>query len=1293
MRPGKSEKSIPVVFLAITLAIVWAFPCIGYAETVDLLPFFCPACVGEGTNQRNLVGGECFYTYPADVKGRSGFYVVKSCGDKTVYEEFAYDGNNIYHLADTSWATWNGSSWTAAKCYDGRIAYSTYLNGNFGSQNGSCDGFNPNMGNEGNIWVPRHMNVGEQTDNLPTTIVAMAKDNCSCCQAQYTGPTGRWVKLVSKEPMDLGIGVGTKDVVRIAIMDGPGKGENFWYARNYGWVAFGQIDPPDGNLSFNNVTHIHGVDNSGQQRQATCGGTPPVQPPGNCINSVLGDRWKGEYFNNENLSGSPSMVKDDGNGLIDYDWGYGGPSACGVGTDNFSVRWTRQINFPAGLYTFKMTVDDGGRLYIDGDKKLDQWKTQPPTEYSAGPFSLSGTHTVVFEYYEHNVGAVAKLRWDKVGDIPQPPSTGFNGSTGWENGEPEGSRDEVMYSQSVGAYPGGSKPECSRVSGEQAKSGGYSLRIAGNSQADYAYCYYRVFDNLSIPVTNKTKIGYYIYHSAGTPQVAVDGYFTDGSSIRDSGIKDQNNVPIHPSARNDAMNQWVYVEADLSPAAGKTIKTLMFAFDNGGNKYHGPYRTYVDDLRVFEGGGGGGTCLAAVPENRWKGEYFNNENLTGSPSMVKDDGDGLITNDWGMGGPNACGIGTDNFSVRWTRKVDFPPGLYTFKMTVDDGGRLYIDGDKKLDQWKTQPPTEYSTGSIALSGIHTVSFEYFEHNVGAVAKLRWDKVGELPITTCQANVPGNRWKGEYFNNQDLSGLPAMIKDDGDGALNKQWGAGSPGSDCGIGADHFSVRWTKVQNFVPGMYTFTMSVDDGGRFYIDDDKKSDGWKDQAEAAYTTGQIALSGDHTLKLEYYENAGDATAKLSWVRVGDIPPDPNPTGKSKLSVQSAFAGGGNLTKGFVQQAQPIVVKVVDDMGQVPVVRQLAPNAIIIGRIVTDGFGVGQGNPEDKAVEFHNMIKGRMIGGVDYWEGVNEKKRVEILAAEGKKACIGTFSVGVPDVTDPTIWPAFYPAIDAAMAHGGAMCVHEYSAPTMKYAFNESNQNVYDAAPGTGYCKPGEGYLTGRYRRVYRQHLIPDNKVIPLFITECGLDGGVAGSAPSKPGWKVYYQNTECQGTDTDGVSKQAKCYFNDLVWYDNLIRQDDYVKGATIFSLEQPNWDNFDIGGDVLNLLTPYVKDGTAPEPITPPVTPPPVTPPPSTPSFSSGWEDAQRDGQPGVEMYRKEVIGYSNTSGSLPEVKRQSGEQVHGGSFALKASGTSKANYAYSYHKIYENLNLTITSGMKL
>jgi len=134
-----------------------------------------------------------------------------------------------------------------------------------------------------------------------------------------------------------------------------------------------------------------------------------------CISTVSPDRWKGEYFNNMILSGSPVMVRDDGSGSTDFDWGSGSPSStCAIGTDHFSVRWTRTVNFDADTYRFTVTGDDGFKLYVDGQLALNKWFDQPPTTYTVDVPLTAGTHTLKLEYYENGGGAVAKLSWQKV---------------------------------------------------------------------------------------------------------------------------------------------------------------------------------------------------------------------------------------------------------------------------------------------------------------------------------------------------------------------------------------------------------------------------------------------------------------------------------------------------------------------------------------------------------------------------------------------------------------------------------------------------------------------------------------------------------------------------------------------------------------------------------------------------------------------------------------------------------------------------------------------------------------
>jgi hypothetical protein len=115
----------------------------------------------------------------------------------------------------------------------------------------------------------------------------------------------------------------------------------------------------------------------------------------------------GEYYSNQNLTGSPTFCRDDVG--IAFNWGGGSPKS-GFPGDHFSVRWTKTVNFSNGNHVFTMGSDDGSRLYIDGVKVLDMWRDQ---SYATGNVTrgLSGTHTIVMEFYENGGLADATLTW------------------------------------------------------------------------------------------------------------------------------------------------------------------------------------------------------------------------------------------------------------------------------------------------------------------------------------------------------------------------------------------------------------------------------------------------------------------------------------------------------------------------------------------------------------------------------------------------------------------------------------------------------------------------------------------------------------------------------------------------------------------------------------------------------------------------------------------------------------------------------------------------------------------
>ncbi len=398
---------------------------------------------------------------------------------------------------------------------------------------------------------------------------------------------------------------------------------------------------------------------------------------------------------------------------------------------------------------------------------------------------------------------------------------------------------------------------------------------------------------------------------------------------------------------------------------------------------------------------------------------------------------------------------------------------------------------------------------------------------GAVTGTRFDDI--IVAVESTPPDPGNRDPDAVASATPTKGEPPLRVDfDGSGSSDPDGDGLTFAWDFGDGSQGSGISVSYTYN-AAGIYQAALSVDDG-----------------------------------------NGGVDTDAL-YIQVGQS----GVSDKSKLTIHTSFLGPTSWW--FLEQAQPTVIKILDELKPeiTQAVKDKSPRTRIVGRIWYDAWQrLGDGSPEDRAQEWWDDVKGTILANpaVDYWEGYNEpvvhhadimewyarfeKRRVEILAAHDRKACIGNFSTGMPPV-ELDVWEAFYPAIDAAMAHGGVMGLHEYSARDMDWLFDYGS---------------GEGWLTGRYRKVYRQFLSPTNREIQLVITECGIDGGVLGEPEEiNHGWRSY---------------QSPESYFEQLQWYDSLLKADDYVLGATIFSLEIHNWGDFDISGRVSELLTDYVK-----------------------------------------------------------------------------------------------------------
>lgn len=251
----------------------------------------------------------------------------------------------------------------------------------------------------------------------------------------------------------------------------------------------------------------------------------------------------------------------------------------------------------------------------------------------------------------------------------------------------------------------------------------------------------------------------------------------------------------------------------------------------------------------------------------WRGAYYPNTSLAGDPVLVRDDG--AIDFDWGESAP-APSVPADNFSVRWTREVDFQLGTYQFEAQVDDGVRVYIDGELVLDEWEPTSTTTYRF-QYTIEGSVEMRVEYFDVGRNATIRLLWDYLGRYPD-----------WRGAYYDNPSLRGSPAVIRNDEQ--IDFEWAAGSPSP--AVPADDFSVRWTQTMTFDTGTYRFHARADDGIRAWIDDNLIIDQWHlGTADTEYTSDVRLSRSTRDVQVEYYDAGGNAEVMFWWENLTAYP------------------------------------------------------------------------------------------------------------------------------------------------------------------------------------------------------------------------------------------------------------------------------------------------------------------------------------------------------------------------------------------------------------------------
>lgn len=150
--------------------------------------------------------------------------------------------------------------------------------------------------------------------------------------------------------------------------------------------------------------------------------------PGLIVRAEFGVNWSATFFPSNNLTGTGVPVT--GINGINFNWGQGAPivnnvQVPGIGTDNFSARFTSTQTFTAGTYDFVVASDDGVRVFIDGAVVLDKFVNRALTTDTFSHTLTAGTHNLTVEYFDANNEAIIQVQWFVQGTSGTPGGSLF----------------------------------------------------------------------------------------------------------------------------------------------------------------------------------------------------------------------------------------------------------------------------------------------------------------------------------------------------------------------------------------------------------------------------------------------------------------------------------------------------------------------------------------------------------------------------------------------------------------------------------------------------------------------------------------------------------------------------------------------------------------------------------------------------------------------------------------------------------------------------------------------------
>ena len=454
-------------------------------------------------------------------------------------------------------------------------------------------------------------------------------------------------------------------------------------------------------------------------------------------------------------------------------------------TDNFSVRWSGQVLAPVtGTYTFTTTSDDGVRLYVNGQLLIDNWTDHGVIQNSATIALVADQrYDIRMDFYDHGQLATARLSWAYPGQtvqvVPQwvlYPAPAVNQPPTVDAGA-----DKTITLPSGAALSGIARDDglpgpaltttWSKISGREDSAGGTVT-----------------FANPNAPVTTAT--------------FGADGIYVLRLTVSDGAVtvSDDVTITVNPAPPNSRAggqrgprrdhHAAVVGDADghrdrrrTAGAAGTAVEELDES-QRPGNRDLRELRRALSTSATFSAAGTyvlrltvSDSVLSSsddvtvtvnpAPANGLTARYYRDPGSGAHfATLVLTRVDPTVNFTWGTAAP-AAGVTADNFSVRWTGRVQAPvSGTYRFTTVSDDGIRLWVNGVQVINNWTDHAATTNTSAAITLTaGVkYTITLEFYEKGGQRHGQAAMDVSGTVaaghpavpPVPVTEGNMRMNR---------------------------------------------------------------------------------------------------------------------------------------------------------------------------------------------------------------------------------------------------------------------------------------------------------------------------------------------------------------------------------------------------------------------------------------------------------------------------------------------------------------------------------------------------------